>query len=107
MAAIFLQTEGIYLSSIGRPGEIVFKSRADGSDGSDGSDESGDWELRDRNSSRLWNWQRPAAVPLLGGNSHNVWDKIRVSADSGFHFRRKNNLQDVRCGSQLLPPLPR
>ena len=30
MAAIFLQTEGIYLSSIGRPGEIVFKSRADG-----------------------------------------------------------------------------
>ena len=33
MAAIFLQTEGIYLSSIGRPGEIVFKSRADGSDG--------------------------------------------------------------------------
>ena len=38
MAAIFLQTEGIYLSSIGRPGEIVFKSRADGSGESDGSD---------------------------------------------------------------------
>ena len=34
MAAIFLQTEGIYLSSIGRPGEIVFKSRWSGeSDG--------------------------------------------------------------------------